>query len=152
MFRNCLVRTFVAADRDLFAADGHFHATVFYFPFAYGTFRCIHCFSSELIYEPWPMIRGYCARGFSGYQILAHFADVVHLQFAANLGRRFAEFAPENIGEMAVTGEAEVEGDAGNIGIRGGDSFERRPKPEKREISMNGQAGLLLKDTREIER
>ena len=88
----------------------------------------------------------------SDFQILAHFAKRRRLALAAHLGGRAAELAAEGVGEVAVAGEAEFEGERGKIAGAVGQAFERRAQAQAGQIAMHRHAGSLLKDAGEMKR
>ena len=85
------------------------------------------------------------------YQILAHFADRFAVGIFSKIRRRFAKLAAKNVGEMAVTGKPEVERDRCQVRVRRCDQLQRCPQTQQRQVSMYGQARLLLKDAGKIE-
>jgi hypothetical protein len=56
-------------------------------------------------------------RNFSGFQILAHFAEPTGTGPPPAFRRRDTKRAPECVAEMTVTGETQVEGERGEIGF-----------------------------------
>ena len=62
----------------------------------------------------------------SNFQILAHFAKGSATGVAAYVGGRAAELASEGVGEVAVAGKAQVEGERSQIVCAVSESFERR--------------------------
>jgi len=70
-------------------------------------------------------------RGKSDYQILAHFAKRAVTGAAAHVGGRAAELAAEGVGEVAVAGKTEFEGERGEIVRALGQSVERSAKTQE---------------------
>ena len=64
----------------------------------------------------------------SDYQILAQFAEFPPPSVVAHRGGRAAELAAKGIGEMAVAGKAEVEGQGGDVVGAAGQSLQRCPQ------------------------
>src|SRR5262245_45172652 len=68
----------------------------------------------------------------------------------ARVGRRAAEFAAKGVGEVAVTGKAEFEGERGEIVRAVGKSFEGRAESQTDQVAMDRRAGSLVKDACEM--
>jgi hypothetical protein len=88
----------------------------------------------------------------SDFQILAQFAQRPAAGAVAHGGRRAAELAAEGVGEVAVAGKAEVEGQRCQIVRAAGQSFERGAEPQPGQVTMDRHAGSLLKDPGEVKR
>src|SRR5437867_1926071 len=89
-------------------------------------------------------------RGRSDYQILAHFTKRSAARVAAHLGGCATKLTVEGVGEVAVTGKTEVEGERGEILRAVGQSFERSAEAQPGQVAMDRQAGSLLKDAGEM--
>ena len=153
MIGDRLCRAFVTANCDLFSRDRDLYSAVFDLPIADRAFRCSHFFVLHfLIYEN--VFRFHVSRireaKNSGYQILAHFADGIFRLLLTNGRGRFAEFTPENICEMAMARKSQIECDIGNFKVRISDPLKRRTQPQHRQITMDRQPRLLLKDACEV--
>jgi hypothetical protein len=66
----------------------------------------------------------------SDFQVLAHFAQRWGADFAARLGGSAAELAVKGVGEVAMAGKAEIEGQRREIVRAFGQSFERGTETE----------------------
>src|SRR5581483_1651131 len=89
-------------------------------------------------------------RGKSDFQILAHFAERPAAGVAAHFGGRATELAAEGVGEMAVAGKSEFEGECSEVVGAIGQSFERGAEPKQGEVTVDRHAGSLLKDAGEV--
>ena len=71
--------------------------------------------------------------------------------FRRDVGGRAAELAAEGVGEVAVTGKAEFEGEGGDIVRALRQAFERSAKAEPGQVAMDWHSGSLLKNASEME-
>jgi hypothetical protein len=129
-----LLRTVVAADGDLFAADLYLDSAILDFPVAHGALFRLHDVSPLKIYRTQRSQRP--SRAIhedmvtegqkSDFQILAHFAKHSAAGVAAHVGGRKAELVAEDVCEVAVAGKAKFEGEPGEIVRSVRQLFERR--------------------------
>src|SRR5438045_3662717 len=87
----------------------------------------------------------------SGYQVLAHFAQLVTLAARARFGRGYAEFPLEQVRKMTVARKTKIEREAGQISRVVRQHFERSPQTKKGQIAMNRNTGFALKYPRKVE-
>src|SRR5262245_34342079 len=86
----------------------------------------------------------------SDFQILAQFAERSAAAALAHGGGGAAELAAEGVGEVAVAGKAEVEGQRSQVVRAAGQSFERGAEAQPGQVAMDRHAGSLLKDAGEM--
>ena len=82
----------------------------------------------------------------SNFQILAHFAKRSATGVPAHVGGRAAELPSEGVGEVAMAGKPQFEGECSQIVCAIGKSFERGAQAKPGQIAMDRHAGLLLKE------
>src|SRR5262249_18771933 len=85
----------------------------------------------------------------SGFQILAHFGQGAAGDLA-HVGGGAAELAAEGVGEVAVAGKAQVEGQRGEVAGAAGQSVERSAEAQLGEVAMDRKAGSLAKEAGEM--
>jgi hypothetical protein len=88
----------------------------------------------------------------SDFQILAHFAKRSAGGISTHVGGRATELASESVGEVAVAGKPQLEGECSQIVCAIGQSFERGTEAKPGQIAMKRQAGLFLKEAGEMKR
>ena len=86
----------------------------------------------------------------SDFQILAYFAKAEPAGVTADIGGWAAELAAKGVGEVAVTGKAEVEGKPSEIVRAIGQPFERSAEAQSGQVAMDWYAGSLLKKAGEM--
>src|SRR5262245_58192885 len=91
-------------------------------------------------------------REVSDFQILAHFAQTALIDGAAHFRGRAAEFAAEGVGEMAMAGEAQFQGERGQIIRAISQPLQRGAQPQTRQIAMKRRAGSLLEEAGQVKR
>jgi hypothetical protein len=160
-----LLRAVIAADGDLPAADLHFDSIILDLPVAHRAFlRLIHSISFRVIFigtrtnaiVASAIACVSCGDRIAGgeksdFQILAHFAERSATRVAAHLGWSSAELTAEGIGEVAMAGKAEFDGELSKIVRAIGESFERSAEAQTGQIAMYRHTGSLLEDSCQVE-